>query len=104
MDSRLCGISPRTDRHAGSGNFGPSGGASPGRPTPRSACTLEERATGGPLESCEARTAVGPTGLEGATGRGSPTAERSGVPLDIRCEVGQARSNTAAPTLPLDAH
>ena len=36
---------------------------------------------GDPLESWKARTAVGPAGLEGATGGGSPTVYRSGGAL-----------------------
>ena len=36
------------------GNTGPSGVASPGRPTPRGAVPLEEEAEGAPHESCAA--------------------------------------------------
>ena len=53
---------------------------------------------GDPLESWKARTAVGPTGLEGATGGGSPTVYRSGGALGHPLRVGQARSSYAAPT------
>ena len=80
LDRRFGGF-PQTGRQAGSGNIGPPGDASLGRPAPRDAIPPEEMMGGDPLESLEARTAVGPTGLEGATGGGSPTVHRSGGAL-----------------------
>ncbi len=68
--------------------FGPSGVASPGRSTLRGADPLEEGVAGAMLGRVEPRTAVGPVGLEGATGGGSPTSNRSGDALGRPVRAG----------------